>query len=270
MAHEVAPAFQFYPKDLLTDENWLAMTFAAKGAYWQLLSTCWLQGSLPSDTKKLARMLVLSDRKFKSLWEQIAPCFQEVGDRLVHPRLEKEREKQAKRRAQSKGAADKRWHGSGDAPTMLPHNSGNTPVMRPVCTAPSSTTTTATAVQARTPKPPKHAESFDRFWAVYPKRKSKAAAHRTWTKLAPSAELVDKIISAVTVQATTEQWTNEAGKYIPEAARWLRDQRWEDIEPDVQRSRVGKYGANLLRSFGTTEAEFFETAIEAEKVGESE
>lgn len=120
MAPEKSPAFQFYPKDFLADSHVMRMSMAERGVYITLLSTCWLEKSLPSDLEALARTVGLPAAVFRKLWPAVAVCFVAQDDGgLIHPRLEKERQKQAthKQRASdngSKGAAT-RWQRHSEA-----------------------------------------------------------------------------------------------------------------------------------------------------------
>lgn len=115
MAREHAPAFQFYPKDFLTDGNVAVMSLQERGAYITLLCNCWIEGSIPIEPAKLARSCGVSVPVFQRLWPALAPCFRTNGnaDRLIQPRLERERNKQeAFRHSQrEKGAsgAAARW-----------------------------------------------------------------------------------------------------------------------------------------------------------------
>lgn len=93
-----SPAFQFYPKDFLSDANVMAMSLTELGAYWKLTCICWNEGSLPADTKSLARLLGIPQGHASKLWPSIEPCFREKDGRLVHPRLDGERKKQAEYR----------------------------------------------------------------------------------------------------------------------------------------------------------------------------
>jgi uncharacterized protein YdaU (DUF1376 family) len=105
-----APAFQFYPKDFLTDENVRVMSLQERGAYITLICLCWTEGSLPSDANRLARLCGIPSTMFRKLWPAIAVCFREAGDdRLIHPRLEREREKQTSYRRRQSDAATLRW-----------------------------------------------------------------------------------------------------------------------------------------------------------------
>lgn len=105
MAPERAPAFQFYPKDFLTDGNVAGMSLAERGAYISLLCLCWLERSLPSDIGRLANHVGVTRSVMVKLWPALSRCFRVHPDdsgRLIHPRLEAERAKQEQyRRRQS-------------------------------------------------------------------------------------------------------------------------------------------------------------------------
>lgn len=111
-----APAFQFYPKDFLTDEDQAVMSLEEAGAYIRLMSSCWLKGSLPSETTELARLCNATPRRMPKLWPAIARCFRQRADgRWIHPRLEKERQKQKEFRERQAEKAVLRWEKSGNA-----------------------------------------------------------------------------------------------------------------------------------------------------------
>lgn len=75
---------------------------------------------------------------------------------------------------------------------------------------------------------------FDRFWDAFPRKVAKARAAKAWGRLAPDPELAEEIIRAVGVQASSVQWTRDRGQFIPHAATWLNDRRWEDqVDPVV-------------------------------------
>ncbi len=117
MAKEKAPAFQFYPKDFLTDSNVSAMTLAELGSYIKLLCICWTEGSLPMAHDRLANIVGVPVKDFSKLWPNVRVCFHEKDGRYVHPRLEKERTKQEsyRRRQSDKGTrgAAARWKADG-------------------------------------------------------------------------------------------------------------------------------------------------------------
>lgn len=85
--------------------------------------------------------------------------------------------------------------------------------------------------------PPKGDDAdFNSFWSEYPKKIGKGAALKAWNKIRPNNGTRTRILEAVRKQATWGQWTKEAGRYIPNPATWLNQQRWEDEEvPDIER-----------------------------------
>lgn len=110
-----SPAFQFYPKDFLTDRNVVLMSMQERGVYITLLCHCW-DKPLPSDVPRLAAVCGVPVASFRKLWPGIQGCFEASPhdpSALIHPRLEREREKQEDyRRRQSdsgKAGAGKRW-----------------------------------------------------------------------------------------------------------------------------------------------------------------
>jgi uncharacterized protein YdaU (DUF1376 family) len=84
------PAFQFYAGDYLSSSRVQAMSLEAEGAYIRLLCYQWQDGSIPDDLRKLARLCKISERKMKSIWVQVSPCFdlQIESGRLANARLE--------------------------------------------------------------------------------------------------------------------------------------------------------------------------------------
>lgn len=100
-----APAFQFYPKDFLADERVRLMSMPERGVYITLICLCWSEGTLPADTQTLSRIAGMPVASFRKLWPAVEVCFRPSprdASRLIHPRLERERQKQrAYRRRQA-------------------------------------------------------------------------------------------------------------------------------------------------------------------------
>jgi uncharacterized protein YdaU (DUF1376 family) len=101
------PYYPQYPKDYLTDENVAVMSLEEEGAYRRLMDHCWIEGSIPDDLARLARLCRTSPDHMEAIWPAIRPCFTPVGDgRLDHPRLAIERRKAARKsRALSEAGA---------------------------------------------------------------------------------------------------------------------------------------------------------------------
>ena len=78
-----------------------------------------------------------------------------------------------------------------------------------------------------------HAERFARFWSAYPKKVGKGAAEKAFQKIKPSESLLQKMLDAIAIQRTTDQWTKDKGRFIPNPSTWLNQSRWEDEGVDL-------------------------------------
>jgi uncharacterized protein YdaU (DUF1376 family) len=102
-----SPAFQFYAADYLADENVSVMTLEEEGAYWRAIAYCWREGSIPADDARLSRLLKGASNQTLTV---VRLCFNQMPTdptRLIHPRLEIEREKQRLWREKSSDAGKK-------------------------------------------------------------------------------------------------------------------------------------------------------------------
>lgn len=100
MTKNKSPAFQFYPKDWLSNEKVAAMTNKERGEYINLLCYDWINDGL-------------SEALFKGASTTVKDCFQPNGKKWFNPRLLFERKKQKEWRAKSseggKKSAKARW-----------------------------------------------------------------------------------------------------------------------------------------------------------------
>lgn len=84
-----------------------------RALYLLLLSYQWSMGSLPTDTKRLAKLVDYERRAFEEHWPQVSKKFVERDDRLYNLRLETHRERSIeignKRSNAGKTGAAKRW-----------------------------------------------------------------------------------------------------------------------------------------------------------------
>lgn len=77
------------------------------------------------------------------------------------------------------------------------------------------------------------AEGFNEFWTSYPKKTAKADAERAWAKIKPD---IQTVLTALSWQTKSEDWTKENGKYIPFPASYLNSRRYEDEKPIAKSS----------------------------------
>lgn len=92
-----APAFQLYASDIYMDT--VEWTVEEVGIYNRLLHTQWVNGSLPNDISRLARIAGCGSKRFQKGWGLISFKFFLTEDgRLQNLRLEETRQKQIKYR----------------------------------------------------------------------------------------------------------------------------------------------------------------------------
>lgn len=72
------------------------------------------------------------------------------------------------------------------------------------------------------------AEGFDEFWSAYPRKDGRKDAMKAWNKLKPDADLREKILSALAIQAKSAKWTERDGQFVPHGSTYLNGERWLD------------------------------------------
>lgn len=114
MTYMKSPAFQFYAAEWISDEHVSVMTLEEEGAYIRSLSYCWREGSIPADLDALSRLCKNASRDVLTVVTARFTLHPTLSSRLIHPRLEAEREKQRAWRSKSaqggKASAGKRKH----------------------------------------------------------------------------------------------------------------------------------------------------------------
>jgi len=84
--------------------------------------------------------------------------------------------------------------------------------------------------------------NFEKFWILYPKKKSKGQAERAFYSINPDEQLMGAIMESIERAMTQEDWVKENGKYVPYPATWLNAKGWED--------EIIKFDANLAKGKG--------------------
>jgi uncharacterized protein YdaU (DUF1376 family) len=110
------PAFQFYPKDFLTDEAVAVMSDEELGFYFRCLCYAWLNDGLPADPDRLARVLGRTREHVSRMWQAVGCCWHidlQRQDRLVNRRQEAQRAQYQSLSEERRNAANKRWHKDG-------------------------------------------------------------------------------------------------------------------------------------------------------------
>ena len=75
---------------------------------------------------------------------------------------------------------------------------------------------------------PMDGRSFTDFWKNYPAGKGgdREEAWKAWKELAPSTAVAWRILDGLKDWVSSEQWEEDGGRYIPGAAKFLREKRW--------------------------------------------
>lgn len=118
MSKEKSPAYQWYPRDILSSQRVVLMDLKTEGAYRRALDFCWLNGNLPKDLKKLCK--VIGKGCTLKIAEEISQMFYEEGEFLKHERLDRERVKQTEYSERQRTRVAKRYnHGTTAEPTTV-------------------------------------------------------------------------------------------------------------------------------------------------------
>lgn len=164
---EIAPAFQFYPRDYLADENVAALTAAEEGLYWRAICYCWLEGSIPKDPDRLAKVLG------KECTLEQATNVQRLFNgrstnpqRLTHKRLELERCKQADRREKARQAGIK----SGRARSYAANERSTDVELKPNTSSSSSSSSTDLNTYSLPLEAPESLQSALQAWSKLQKQ----------------------------------------------------------------------------------------------------
>jgi len=96
----------------------------------------------------------------------------------------------------------------------------------------------------------RHEQTFEAFWAVWPKREGKAKALASWLRLKPKPESVQAIIEAISRHQVAKNWARENWRYCPLPATWLNERRWDDELPEVSDDDSGRPTASGERPGG--------------------
>lgn len=72
---------------------------------------------------------------------------------------------------------------------------------------------------------------FSEFWEKYPKKADHQDAMNAWKELSPTEETQRQIFDALDRAKSSAQWLEENGRYIPRAAKWLREHQWANVVP---------------------------------------
>ncbi len=218
--------------------------------YLWLLFLCWFEGSIPADVEALFPIFAgLTRAEFEGQWRRIAPCFIERDGRLIHPRLERERTKQAEWSEKSRSGGLKSAEARRKGGSASTEATGNIPVSGfrfPDSSLQKEKTLCAPTSGAQVDgdnfsliEPNEKPEWFNVFWAKYSRwrNRDKKRAKAVFTRVVKSEAIFQAIMAGITAQGA-EMMAREAA-HRPHATTWLNGRRWED-SPEEAPALAGK------------------------------
>ena len=261
-----SPAFQFYPQDYLSSSRVAEMTLEEEGVYIRLLCYCWSTGSIPSDPERCARLAGKGCSTETAT--NVQRAFNEHptdSERLVHDRLDFEREKQARRREQASEAGKKSGESRAASRAGIRKNTGrkkplnvrSTDVQRNINTSSSSSSSSSSSEnKIEISREQSQVDQFAAFWQTYPRKISKPNAIKAWQKAirVASPELI--------IQGAARYAKIRAGadpEFTAHPATWLNGRRWEDDVAPLPKPSPLAWQKEMFRKLNSgeiTEAEF--------------
>lgn len=237
MASVNIPYFPLYPTDFEAKTSHLNLE--EDGAYNRLLRLSWMMPActLPDDPAWIARRMRVDMATFERVVEPIlAEFFKRANGRVWSPRLLVEWKKadatyKARSEAGKKGGRPKVIDNKekDQKPDFYLDKGGpKQPEPEPEPYLFGSNEPHKARVLSDKDS------GFDRFWAVYPLKKAKAAAEKNWLKAIKKTD-PEIIIAAAAKYAQSRDVSRGFAKY---AQGWLTDERWKDgpeelpIEPE--------------------------------------
>lgn len=85
---------------------------------------------------------------------------------------------------------------------------------------------------------------FTTFWDAYPNRIGREDAWAAWKALNPSPTIAGKILSSLDAWKKSGQWTEDGGRFIPSAAKFLAKGYWRSTPPPASAKRNIPTGAS--------------------------
>ena len=222
------PAFQLYAKDWLSSKKITMMSLEEEGAYIHLLAHCWDSPdcTLPDDDSELAQLSRMAERWFNGGSTTLRKCFvphpRKIG-RLTNLRLLEEFRKYARWIQKS------REGGIRSGEIRRKQVKGGSRVVEPNGNSSSSSYLNRERKGSRSEMELNgHGESFDLFWAAYPKHEGKKLCRHWWAKHTPNDVLLEVMLAKIDQAKQTPKWKDRGGKFIPMPLTWLNGERWED------------------------------------------
>lgn len=215
------PHMPLWVYDLEADEDCSLMSLSEYGAYLKLLQRQWIEGSIPVDPTRIARLLRIPLDEWNKLAPAVMPKFVDAGrGRRINRRCDQERKealskiKSLRENGRKGGVAKAIANAKANATT---HASGSVSGSESLSGRGDARGETA------------YSDDFERWWSVYPRKVAKKAAWKAWNAARDKPD-ADAMVAAVGRQKRSDAWKQDRGKFIPHPSTWLNQGRWADEE----------------------------------------
>lgn len=219
------------------------LTAAEDGIYNRLLRRYYdTEQPIPADIKAVQRLVRARSKDERDAVETVLNEFFSITpDGWRHRRCDEEIEAYQAKKDKARSSANARWSKGGrnanaSDESMRTHSERNANASESHCDGNANQEPITKKEQKQTSLG-QQAARFAEFWAVYPNRKGKAAALRTWHRKRLDA-LADRIIADVQARiAGDRQWLDG---YIPHGSTYVNGEGWLDaIEAPRLRAVAG-------------------------------
>jgi hypothetical protein len=96
-------------------------------------------------------------------------------------------------------------------------------------------------------------DDFDAFWKFYPRKASKDAARKAWTKLKPDQNIMKMIADNVKERVEKGEWRKDNQSFILHASTYLNQKRWEDEVVDQHTQTQTRTNPDSMKSVSVME-----------------
>lgn len=238
------PYMPLYIADYLADAAHLSTI--EHGAYLLLIMTYWQRGEpLPSDDKKLSRIVRMTPDEWADARETLAEFFHDDGTTWTHKRINAELERVADKSEKARNARAQRTKNETNQDVKRTNNGRTTDVKRTNYHT-DTDTDTDTSKKEKTParKRAGYDQDFEDWWRVYPHKVGKDAAAKAYRKALTRTDSPTLFAKA---QAFAAEQTGKDPQYIAHPSTWLNQGRWMDEpagrsppdSPETDRPRAG-------------------------------
>lgn len=250
------PAFQFYPKDFLTDSSVILMSNEVVGIYIKLLCIDWLEDGIPEDTKLWMQLghydWFNEDGSLREMNDyslaiaQLLPCFEKHPSKVGYvsnPRLQKERKKQLEhsleRSESGKKGAEIRWKNN-EINNLNTDSSANGSAIQQPMAKNGSSSSSSSSFKSKDYKPQLSEEdikyAFESLWSYFDKKGSKSNALEKFKKRFKTEK--DLSMLEYAVENYLSQWEPDKSWRVKKALEFfLSDKVWTGYIPDDAEER---------------------------------